>query len=64
MLRRVTVFWQDQEGAAMVKYAVMFALFAAACLLLLKALGIDLGLWLYKIQSHLPAGDGLVRPTP
>jgi len=60
----MTILWQNQEGGTTVKYAVMFALFAAACLLLLKALGLDIGQLLYDVQSHLPAGNGMVQPTP
>jgi len=64
MLSRMTVLWHNEEGATMVEYAVMFALFAIACLLLLMALGVDINQLLYKVQSRLPPGNGLVQPTP
>lgn len=64
MLNRIAVLWQNQEGATRVEFAIMLALFAVACLLLLKALGLDIGEMFYNAQSHLPAGNGLVQPTP
>ncbi|MHB0935159.1 MAG: Flp family type IVb pilin [Armatimonadota bacterium] len=61
--QRLTAFWQNQEGAGMVEYIIMFALFAVACLLIIVALDLDPGLLLDSALSRLPAGNGMVQPT-
>ena len=57
--------WRDEEGATMVEYALMLALIAIVCILVVTALGQKAGQTFDSAQTQLPAGGtGQIAPTP
>jgi pilus assembly protein Flp/PilA len=64
MLERIKMLWRDEEGATMVEYALMLALIAIVCILVVTALGQKAGTTFDDAQQQLPAGGGQVVPTP
>jgi len=64
MLSPIRAFWHDEEGATMVEYALMLALIAIVCILVITALGTKVGESFDNAQTQLPAGNGQVQPTP
>jgi pilus assembly protein Flp/PilA len=56
--------WHDEEGATMVEYALMLALIAIVCILVVTALGQKTGQTFDRAQTQLPAGGGQIQPTP
>ena len=54
MLELMKAMWADEEGAAMVEYALMLALIAVVCILVVTALGLKVGQTLDLAQSQLP----------
>ena len=64
MLEKIKTLWHDEEGATMVEYALMLALIAIVCILVITALGQKTGATFDEAQTQLPAGGGQVTPTP
>ena len=64
MLERIKSLWHDEEGATMVEYALMLALIAIVCILVVTALGNKAGQTFDNAQTQLPAGGGQYPPTP
>ena len=64
MTERLAKLFQDEEGATMVEYALMLALIAIVCILVITALGTKTGETFDQAQQQLPAGGGQVVPTP
>jgi pilus assembly protein Flp/PilA len=64
MLNLIRTLWYDEEGATMVEYALMLALIAIVCILVITALGTKVGQTFDGAQTQLPAGGGQVQPTP
>jgi len=64
MVSKLKAFWHDEEGATMVEYALMLALIAIVCILVITALGTKVGESFDNAQTQLPAGGGQVQPTP
>ena len=64
MMDRIKGLWSDEEGATMVEYALMLALIAIVCILVVTALGQKAGDTFDNAQTQLPAGAGQVQPTP
>jgi len=64
MINRIKALWRDEEGATMVEYALMLALIAIVCILVVTALGQKAGETFDNAQSQLPAGNGQVPVTP
>jgi len=64
MLNRIKALWHDEEGATMVEYALMLALIAIVCILVVTALGQKAGQTFDEAQTQLPAGGGQIQPTP
>jgi pilus assembly protein Flp/PilA len=63
MLERIKALWSDEEGATMVEYALMLALIAIVCILVITALGQKTGATFDSAQQQLPAGSGQVPVT-
>ena len=64
MLSNLKALWSDEEGATMVEYALMLALIAIVCILVITVLGTKTGETFDSAQTQLPAGGGQVQPTP
>ena len=62
MLERIKALWSDEEGATMVEYALMLALIAIVCILVVTALGTNTGETFNAAQEQLPAGGGMIVP--
>lgn len=60
----IKAWWHDEEGATMVEYALMLALIAIVCILVITALGTKVGQTFDGAQQQLPGGGGQVQPTP
>jgi pilus assembly protein Flp/PilA len=54
MLGLIKRMWADEEGATMVEYALMLALIAIVCVLVVTALGSKVGQTFDLAQSQLP----------
>jgi len=64
MLTWLKSFWSDEEGATMVEYALMLALIAIVCILVVSALGQKTGTTFDTAQTSLPGTGAQVQPTP
>jgi pilus assembly protein Flp/PilA len=64
MLAWLKSLWTDEEGATMVEYALMLALIAIVCILVVTALGTQTGQTFDLAQSSLPGTANQVQPTP
>jgi len=64
MLTWLKSLWSDEEGATMVEYALMLALIAIVCILVVTALGQKTGQAFNVAQTSLPGTSGQVQPTP
>jgi len=64
MLERIKALWSDEEGATMVEYALMLALIAIVCILVVTALGKQVGATFDNAQQSLPGTGGQVPVTP
>ena len=64
MLERIKALWKDEEGATMVEYALMLALIAIVCILVVTALGQKAGATFDNAQMSLPGTGGQIQPTP
>ena len=64
MLEKIKSLWHDEEGATMVEYALMLALIAIVCILVVTALGNKAGETFDNAQTQLPAGGGQYPVTP
>ena len=62
MFNQLKVLWQDEEGATMVEYALMLALIAIVCILVVTALGTQTAESFNQAQEQLPDGTGQVAP--
>jgi len=62
MLRWLKGLWRDEEGATMVEYALMLALIAIVCLLVVAALGQNVGLTFQGAEQALPTTGTQVQP--
>jgi pilus assembly protein Flp/PilA len=63
MLERIKALWKDEEGATMVEYALMLALIAIVCLLVVAALGQKAGQTFDNAQKNLPGTGTQVVPS-
>jgi len=63
MLERIKALWKDEEGATMVEYALMLALIAIVCLLVVAALGQNVGKTFDNAQKNLPGTATQVQPS-
>jgi pilus assembly protein Flp/PilA len=64
MLELIKSLWRDEEGATMVEYALMLALIAIVCILVVTALGNQTGQTFDLAQSSMPGTTSQVQPTP
>jgi pilus assembly protein Flp/PilA len=64
MLTWLKSLWSDEEGATMVEYALMLALIAIVCILVVTVLGQKTGQAFNVAQTSLPGTSGQVQPTP
>jgi len=62
MLESIKSLWHDEEGATMVEYALMLALIAIVCILVVTALGQKTGQTFNEAQAQLPAAGGQIVP--
>ena len=62
MFNRLKVLWQDEEGATMVEYALMLALIAIVCILVVTTLGAKTAEAFNSAQEKLPGVGGTVSP--
>jgi pilus assembly protein Flp/PilA len=62
MLTWLKSLWRDEEGATMVEYALMLALIAIVCILVVTALGKKAGATFDNAQVSLPGTGGQVQP--
>jgi len=62
MLERIKALWSDEEGATMVEYALMLALIAIVCILVVTALGQNAGLTFQSAERQLPTGGAGQTP--
>jgi len=53
MLNVIKRFVREEEGATMVEYGLMVALIAVVCILVVAALGQQLGATFNKVQSEV-----------
>ena len=53
MLERIKALWMNEEGATMVEYALMLALVAIVCILVVTALGQKTGQTFDSAQKSL-----------
>ncbi len=63
MMDRIKKFFVAEEGATMVEYALMVALIAIVCLLVVAALGQNIGLTFDNAQNALPGTGTQVQPS-
>ena len=56
MLASIKSLWRDEEGATMVEYALMLALIAIVCILVVTALGTQTGVTFDNAQSSIGGG--------
>ena len=56
--------WRDEEGATMVEYALMLALIAIVCILVVTMLGQKAGATFDNAQTSLPGTGSQIQPTP
>jgi len=63
MVDRIKRFFSDEEGATMVEYALMLALIAIVCILVVAALGTSVGLTFDEAQKQLPGTGTQVEPS-
>lgn len=55
MLNKVKALWRDEEGATMVEYALMLALIAVVCILVITALGGKVRDTFQNVDTAMPA---------
>ena len=55
MLDKVKALWRDEEGATMVEYALMLALIAVVCILVITALGGKVADTFQNVDTAMPA---------
>ena len=53
-MERMKALWQDEEGATMVEYALMLALIAIVCILVVTALGTKASETFQRAADELP----------
>jgi pilus assembly protein Flp/PilA len=66
MLNVIKRFVREEEGATMVEYGLMVALIAVVCILVVAALGKQLGATFDKVQSQVKTANNTasqVQPT-
>jgi len=66
MLNVLKRFVREEEGATMVEYGLMVALIAVVCILVVAALGTQLGNTFNKVQSEVKNANSnatQVQPT-
>jgi pilus assembly protein Flp/PilA len=66
MLNVIKRFVREEEGATMVEYGLMVALIAVVCILVVAALGQQLGLTFNKVQTEVKSANDSskqVQPT-
>jgi len=65
MLNLINRFVRDEEGATMVEYGLMVALIAVTCILVVAALGQQLGLHFNRVQNEVKKANSAnqVQPT-
>lgn len=56
MMDKVKSLWRDEEGATMVEYALMLALIAVVCILVITALGGKVHDTFQNVDTAMPAG--------
>lgn len=56
MLNRITTFLKDEEGASAVEYGLIIGLIAVAVVLILTAMGGELGTLFTKVKDCLTGG--------
>ena len=56
MLALIKSLWRDEEGATMVEYALMLALIAIVCILVVTALGTQTGATFDEAQQNVSGG--------
>jgi pilus assembly protein Flp/PilA len=67
MLNAIKRFVREEEAATMVEYGLMVALIAVVCILVVAALGQQLGLAFDRVQTEVKdANDNAnqIQPTP
>jgi pilus assembly protein Flp/PilA len=63
MLTWLKSLWRDEEGATMVEYALMLALIAIVCILVVTALGQKAGATFDNAQKSLPGTGNQIPPS-
>jgi len=66
MLNVIKRFVREEEGATMVEYGLMVALIAVVCILVVAALGQQLGITFNKVQTEVKSANDSskqVQPT-
>lgn len=54
MVKRMKELLKDEEGATMVEYALMLALIAVACILIIQGLGTKVGNTFTECAEQMP----------
>jgi pilus assembly protein Flp/PilA len=64
MLNVLKRFVREEEGATMVEYGLMVALIAVVCILVVAALGKELGNTFNKTQTEVKNASGAAQIQP
>jgi len=64
MLNVIKRFVREEDGATMVEYGLMVALIAVVCILVVAALGKQLGLTFDKVQQEVKNASSAGQVTP